>query len=75
MDKFDKFEELKKIFRGILIDLKYTDEQIKSITDLVRTPEEMTKIVNAIDEKPEIEYNELFEIVLNSIDFDIVIEN
>lgn len=68
-------ENLKKIFRGILVDLKLTEEQIKSITDLVRTPEEMTKIVNAIDEKPEIEYNELFEIVLNSIDFDIVIEN
>ena len=71
----DMIENLKKIFRGILVDLKLTEEQIKSITDLVRTPEEMTKIVNAIDEKPEIEYNELFEIVLNSIDFDIVIEN
>ena len=75
MDKFDKFEELKKIFRGILIDLKYTDEQIKSITDLVRSPEEMIKIVNAIEENPGIDYNSLFEIVLNSIEFDIVIDN
>ena len=71
----DKFEELKKIFRGILIDLKYTDEQIKSITDLVRSPEEMVKIVNAIEDNPNIEYNALFEIVLNSIEFDIVIDN
>ena len=71
----DKFEELKQIFRGILVDLKYTDEQIKSITDLVRTPEEMVKIVNAIEENQGISYNELFEIVLNSIDFDIVIDN
>ena len=71
----DMFENLKKIFRGILVDLKLTEEQIKSITDLVRTPEEMTKIVNEIDANPEIKYNELFEIVLNSIDFDIVIEN
>ena len=71
----DTLEQLKKIFKQILVDLKLTEEQIKSITDLVRTPEEMTKIVNEIDANPEIKYNELFEIVLNSIDFDIVIEN
>ena len=67
--------KLKEIFKGILVDLKYTDEQIKSITDLVRSPEEMVKIVNAIEQNPGIDYNSLFEIVLNSIEFDIIIDN
>ena len=70
----DGLVKLKEIFKGILVDLNYTDEQIKSITDLVRSPEEMVKIVNAIEENPGIDYNSLFEIVLNSIDFDIVID-
>lgn len=67
--------KLKEIFKGILVDLNYTEEQIKSITDLVRSPEEMVKIVNAIEQNPGIDYNSLFEIVLNSIEFDIVIDN
>ena len=71
----DGLVKLKEIFRGILVDLNYTEEQIKSITDLVRSPEEMIKIVNAIEENPGIDYNSLFEIVLNSIEFDIVIDN
>ncbi len=71
----DKLVELKQIFRGILLDLKLTENEIKSIMDLVRTPEEMIKIVNAIEENPEIEYSALFEIVLNSINFDIIIDN
>ena len=40
---------------------------------LVRTPAEMTKIVDAIESNQGIKYNELFEVVLNSIDFDIEI--
>ena len=71
----DGLVKLKEIFRGILVDLNFTEEQIKSITDLVRSPEEMIKIVNAIEENPGIDYNSLFEIVLNSIEFDIVIDN
>ena len=71
----DKFEELKQIFKGILIDLKLTEKEIESITTLVRTPVEMTRIVDAIEQNPEIKYNELFEIVLNSIDFEIEIKN
>ena len=71
----DGLVKLKEIFKGILVDLNYTEEQIKSITDLVRSPEEMVKIVNAIEQNPGIEYNSLFEIVLNSIEFDIVIDN
>lgn len=71
----DGLVKLKEIFKGILVDLKYTDEQIKSITDLVRSPEEMVKIVNAIEQNPGIDYNSLFEIVLNSIEFDIIIDN
>ena len=71
----DSLIKLKEVFRGILIDLKLTENEIKSITDLVRTPEEMVRIVNAIETNPDIKYNELFEIVLNSIDFDIVIDN
>ena len=67
--------KLKEIFKGILVDLSYTEEQIKSITDLVRSPEEMVKIVNAIEQNPGIDYNSLFEIVLNSIEFDIIIDN
>ena len=70
----DKYIELKNIFRGILIDLNYTEEQVKSITDLVRSPEEMATIVNAIDANKNIEYNDLFEIVLNSIKFDILVD-
>ena len=71
----DGLIKLKEIFKGILVDLKYTDEQIKSITDLVRSPEEMVKIVNAIEQNPGIDYDSLFEIVLNSIEFDIIIDN
>ncbi|MBP3582125.1 MAG: hypothetical protein J6J33_05170 [Clostridia bacterium] len=71
----DGLVKLKEIFKGILVDLNYTEEQIKSITDLVRSPEEMVKIVNAIEQNPGIDYNSLFEIVLNSIEFDIVIDN
>ncbi len=69
----DKFEELKQIFKGILTDLKLTDKEIESIMALVRTPAEMAKIVDAIDANQNITYNELFEVVLNSIDFDIEI--
>ena len=70
----DKFEELKQIFKGILVDLNLTDKEIESITTLVRTPQEMTKIVDSIEKNPEIKYPELFEIVLNSIDFEIEIK-
>ena len=58
-----------------MIDLKLTEKEIESITTLVRTPVEMTRIVDAIEQSPEIKYNELFEIVLNSIDFEIEIKN
>ena len=69
----DKFEELKQIFKGILIDLNLTKKELESIVTLVRTPAEMTRIVDAIEANPNIKYNELFEVVLNSIDFDIEI--
>ena len=69
----DKFEELKQIFKGILIDLNLTEKELESIVTLVRTPAEMTRIVDAIEANPNIQYNELFEVVLNSIDFDIEI--
>ena len=70
----DKFEELKQIFKGILVDLNLTEKEVESITTLVRTPTEMTKIVDAIEKQPDIKYSELFEIVLNSIDFEIEIK-
>ena len=71
----DKFEELKQIFKGILTDLEFTNQQIVSITSLLRTPQEMSVIVDAIDKNPNIKYEELFEIVINSINFDIEINN
>ena len=67
------FDELKQIFKGILTDLKLTEKEVESIMTLVRTPAEMTKIVDAIESNQDIKYNELFEVVLNSIDFDIEI--
>ena len=69
----NKFDELKQIFKGILTDLKLTEKEVESIMTLVRTPAEMTKIVDAIESNQDIKYNELFEVVLNSIDFDIEI--
>ena len=69
----NKFDELKQIFKGILTDLKLTEKEVESIMTLVRTPAEMTKIVDAIESNQGIKYNELFEVVLNSIDFDIEI--
>ncbi len=70
----EKFEQLKQIFKGILIDLNLSEKEVESITTLVRTPVEMTRIVDAIEKNPEIKYPELFEIVLNSIDFEIEIK-
>ncbi len=70
----DKFLELKNIFAGILKDLGLDEKQLSSITELVRTPTEMTKIVDAIEKNPTIKYNELFQIVLDSIDFEIEIK-
>ena len=69
----DKFEELKQIFKGILVDLNLTEKELESIVTLVRTPAEMVKIVDAIEANPSIKYNELFQVVLDSIDFDIEI--
>ena len=69
----NKFDELKQIFKGILTDLKLTEKEVESIMTLVRTPAEMTKIVDAIESNQDIKYNELFKVVLNSIDFDIEI--
>ena len=71
----DKFLELKQIFKGIITDLGYSEEQIKSITEIVRTPEEMAKIVDAIDKNKNIKYNDLFEIVLESINFEVIVDN
>ena len=70
----NKFEELKQIFKGILIDLNLSEKELESIMTLVRTPQEMAKIVDAIESNPGIKYPELFEIVLNSIDFEIEIK-
>ncbi len=70
----DKFEELKQIFKGILADLGLSEEQVSSIMALVRTPQEMTKIVDHIEQNPKINYEELFQKVLDSIDFDVVID-
>lgn len=70
----DKFEELKQIFKGILVDLNLSEKEVMSIMTLVRTPQEMAKIVDAIESKPNMNYNELFEVVLNSIDFEIEIK-
>ncbi len=71
----DAFENLKQIFKGILVDLKLTEKEVLSITSIVRTPNEMAKIVDELDKNPNIKYDELFQIVLNSINFDIVIDN
>lgn len=70
----DKYIELKNIFKGILTDLNFTDEQVKSIMDLAISPEEMATIVDAIDNNKNIKYDELFEIVLKTIKFDIVVD-
>ena len=69
----DKFEELKQIFRGILEGLNLTEKELESIITLVRTPVEMTRIVDAIEKNPTMKYEELFQVVLDSIDFDIEI--
>ena len=69
----DKFEELKQIFRGILVGLNLTEKELESIMTLVRTPVEMTRIVDAIEKNPTMKYEELFQVVLDSIDFDIEI--
>ena len=71
----DKFNELKQIFKGIITDLGYTDKQVKSITEIVRTPQEMAAIVDVIDKNKNIKYNTLFDIVLNTIKFDIIIDD
>ena len=69
----DKFEELKQIFKGILEGLNLTEKELESIMTLVRTPVEMTRIVDAIEKNPTMKYEELFQVVLDSIDFDIEI--
>ena len=69
----DKFEELKQIFKGILVGLNLTDKELESVMTLVRTPVEMTRIVDAIEKNPTMKYEELFQVVLDSIDFDIEI--
>ena len=69
----DKFEELKQIFKGILVGLNLTEKELESIITLVRTPVEMTRIVDAIEKNPTMKYEELFQVVLDSIDFDIEI--
>lgn len=69
----DKFEELKQIFKGILVGLNLTEKELESIMTLVRTPIEMTRIVDAIEKNPTMKYEELFQVVLDSIDFDIEI--
>ena len=71
----DKFNELKQIFKGIITDLGYSEEQVKSITEIVRTPQEMAAIVDVIDKNKNIKYNTLFDIVLNTIKFDIIIDD
>ena len=69
----DKFEELKQIFKGLLVGLNLTEKELESIMTLVRTPVEMTRIVDAIEKNPTMKYEELFQVVLDSIDFDIEI--
>ena len=69
----DKFEELKQIFKGILVGLNLTEKELESIMTLVRTPVEMTRIVDAIEKNPTMKYEELFQVVLDSIDFDLEI--
>lgn len=69
----DKFEELKQIFKGILEGLNLTEKELESVMTLVRTPVEMTRIVDAIEKNPTMKYEELFQVVLDSIDFDIEI--
>lgn len=69
----NKFEELKQIFRGILVGLNLTEKELESVMTLVRTPVEMTRIVDAIEKNLTMKYEELFQVVLDSIDFDIEI--
>ena len=69
----DKFEELKQIFKGIMVGLNLTEKELESVMTLVRTPVEMTRIVDAIEKNPTMKYEELFQVVLDSIDFDIEI--
>lgn len=71
----EKYEELKQIFKGILTDLKLSEEHINAIMALVKKPQEMAKIVDAIEKNPDIKYPELFQVVLDSIEFEINIEN
>ena len=71
----NKFDELKQVFRGILTDLNLTEEQVGAIMEIVRTPQEMAKIVDIIEKNPGIEYEKLFEEILNVIEFDIIVEN
>lgn len=71
----NKFDELKHVFKGILTDINLTEEQVETILNIVRTPQEMAKIVDVIEKNPEIEYEKLFEEIMNIIDFDIIVNN
>ena len=50
----DKYIELRKIFAGILKGLGLSDEEVQSLSTFVRTPVEMEKMVNLIEENPNI---------------------
>lgn len=66
--------ELKKIFKKLLEDINLKPQEVEAITTLVRTPMEMAKIVDVIEQNPEITYPELFEAAMNIIDFEIEIK-
>lgn len=69
----DKYQELRQIFKGIITDLGFKENEIEALTTTVRTPQEMAKVVDKIEQTPNITYEELFEYALSIIDFEIEI--
>ena len=67
----DKYIELRKIFAGILKGLGLSDEEVQSLSTFVRTPVEMEKMVNLIEENPNITYQELMQASFDIIDYEI----
>lgn len=67
----DKYIELRKIFAGILKSLGLSEEEVQSLSTFVRTPVEMEKMVNLIEENPNITYQELMQASFDIIDYEI----
>lgn len=67
----DKYQELKQIFAGILKDLGLAENEVEYLTTFVRTPQEMSQMVDLIEQNPNITYEELVQASFDIIDYEI----